>query len=218
MKSKKKSILFFVAIFAVFTVSSVYAQETTFETVCASLATRPITKGDFSQTRKMSATGRSLTSNGTFLFSLDGIIWRTQKPFPSTMIVGMTSVIQETADGRRTVIDASGNQIFTSMATTLSSIFSGNISLLKQNFSVAFSVKGNSWTAELTPLDSTITAVMKSITVSGTSENTSDKKTNSVLTTIVMTEAGGSTITYSLTNLQYPKELTNDERATFATK
>lgn len=221
MKNYNLKILFvFTIVLAVNTIVSqkAFAQapnqaQMTLEKVCASLASRPITKGNFAQERKMSANGRSLKSSGTFLFSLDGIIWRTQKPFPSTMIVGMTQIIQETADGRRTVIDASGNQVFASMANTLTSLFSGSISKLQENFVVNFSASGNNWKAELTPRDSTIAAVMKSITIGGTSS-----ANDAVLSTMMMTEASGDTITYTLTDQQYPKELSNEERSAFAAK
>ena len=36
--------------------------------------------------------------------------------------------------------------------------------------------------------------------------------------TIVMTEASGDTITYTFSNQKYPKELSADEKAVFATK
>ena len=76
-------------------------------------------------------------------------MWKTLKPFPSSLVVGLTSVIQTTPDGKKTVIDASNNQIFTSISTTLSSIFSGNAKKLYENFSVAFSSDGNKWNAVL---------------------------------------------------------------------
>ena len=36
--------------------------------------------------------------------------------------------------------------------------------------------------------------------------------------TIVMTEAGGDTVTYTFSNQKYPKELSADEKAVFAAK
>lgn len=201
-------------ILSVAAASSVFAAGgVTFDTVCAQLAQHPNTTGDFTQVKKISAANRSLKSSGTFIFSLEGIMWKTEKPFPSTLVVGMTSVIQTTPDGKKNVIDASSNQIFTSISTTLSSIFSGDTEKLYSNFNVDFSAAGSEWTAVLTPKDKTITAVMKSLTLGGKSTDSGTE-----FDSIVMTESGGDTITYTFFNQQYPKELSNDEKAGFTAK
>jgi hypothetical protein len=210
----KKRIVNLILILSVAAASSVFAAGSiTFDTVCARLAQHPNTTGDFTQVKKISAANRLLKSSGTFIFSLEGIMWKTEKPFPSTLVVGMTSVIQTTPDGKKTVIDASNNQIFTSISTTLSSIFSGDTDKLYSSFNVNFSVTGSEWTAVLTPRDKTITAVMKSLTLGGKNTDSSTE-----FNSIVMTEAGGDTITYTFFNQQYPKELSNDQKADFTAK
>ncbi|MBP3709564.1 MAG: outer membrane lipoprotein carrier protein LolA [Treponema sp.] len=198
--------LFFLSVMA-------FAQTTTFETVCARLAAHPNTTGDFTQVRRIVKANRSLASSGTFIFSLDGIMWKTLKPFPSSLVVGMTSVIQTTPDGKKTVIDASNNQIFTSISTTLSSVFSGNVQKLYESFSVDFSASANTWKATLTPKDKTVAAVMQSLELGGTTT-----QTGAEFSTIVMTDANGDTTTYTFTNQKYPKELSPEEKAVFAAK
>lgn len=201
-------------ILSVVAASSVFAAGgMTFDTVCARLAQHPNTTGDFTQVKKIAAANRFLKSSGTFIFSLEGIMWKTEKPFPSALVVGMTSVIQTTPDGKKNVIDASSNQIFTSISTTLSSIFSGDTNKLYSNFNVDFSAAGSEWTAVLTPKDKTITAVMKSLTLGGKSTDGGTE-----FDSIVMTESSGDTITYTFFNQQYPKELSNDEKANFTAK
>src|SRR5574344_3031793 len=117
--------------------SSVFADDgLSFDKVCAQLAQHPNTTGNFTQVKTIRKRNRSLKSSGTFIFSLDGIMWKTLKPFASTLVVGKTSVIQTTPDGKKTVIDASNNQIFTSISSTLSSIFSGDTGTLQKNFKV----------------------------------------------------------------------------------
>lgn len=199
---------------AVFFVSvTAFAQTTTFEAVCARLAAHQNTTGNFTQVRKIVKANRSLTSSGTFIFSLDGIMWKTLKPFPSSLVVGMTSVIQITPDGKKTVIDASNNQIFTSISTTLSSVFSGNTKKLYESFAVNFSASGNAWKAVCTPKDKTVAAVMQSLEIGGTTT-----QTDAEFSTIVMTDANGDTTTYTFTNQKYPKELSADEKAVFTAK
>lgn len=191
--------------------SSVFAAGVSLESVCNKLAEHPYTTGDFIQTKTISSTGRSLKSNGNFIFSLEGIMWKTVKPFPSSMIVTTKSVIQVAADGKKSVIDVSDNQIFGSIATTLVGIFSNDVVQLEKTFYVKFNDKGNDiWEIELTPKDSTISAVMKVLTLSGKYSGTSAS-----IESLLMTEASGNTIKYDFTNQKYPKELTADEKANF---
>lgn len=185
----------------------------TFDSVCSSLAKQPIMTGDFTQVKTISAVNRQMKSCGTFIFSLDGIMWKTEKPFPSTMVVGMTTVVQTLANGKQNVIDASSNQIFTSISTTLSSMFSGNAETLKSNFNVAFTSAAGTWKAVLTPKDESVAKILSSLTIGGNST-----QAESDLDFIVMTEANGDSIKYDFSNKKYPKELTADEKAYFIAK
>lgn len=192
---------------------TVSANAETFDSVCKNLSERPNMTGNFSQVKTISAVGRSMKSSGTFIFSLDGIMWKTEKPFPSTMVVGMTSVKQTLANGKETVIDASSNQIFTSISTTLNAMFSGNSEVLQNNFDVDFSFSGSDWKAVLLPKDNMVKKILQSLLISG--KAASDYAD---LNTIVMSEANGDSITYNFTNQKYPKELTADEKAYFSSK
>ena len=205
----KKIILAVISAF--FLIMSINAE--TFESVCKNLSEHPNMIGNFSQVKTISAVNRSMKSSGTFIFSLDGIMWKTQKPFPSTMVVGMTSVKQTLANGKETVIDASSNQIFTSISTTLSAMFSGNSEVLQNNFDVDFTSAGSDWKAVLSPKDSMVKKILVSLSIGGkATENSAD------LNSIIMTEATGDTITYNFTDQKYPKELTDDEKAYFSSK
>lgn len=196
---------------ALFLIGAVNAE--TFDSVCANLSKHPNMTGDFSQVKTITAVNRNMKSFGTFIFSLDGIMWKTEKPFPSTMVVGMTSVVQTLANGKQTVIDASSNQIFTSISTTLSAMFSGNSETLKNNFNVKFSEVGSTWKALLTPKDESVAKILTSLEISG---NCSSSFAD--LNSIVMSEASGDKISYSFTNQKYPKELSADEKAYFTAK
>lgn len=189
------------------------ASAETFESVCSNLAKHPNMTGNFTQVKTIAAVNRQMKSSGTFIFSLDGIMWKTEKPFPSTMVVGMTSVIQTLANGKQNVIDASSNQVFTSISTTLSAMFSGDAETLKSNFNVDFSANGGTWKAVLSPKDESVLKILKSISISGTcSASAAD------LDCIVMLEANGDSIRYDFTDKKYPKELTADEKAYFVAK
>lgn len=194
--------------------TSIFAAGLSLDKVCNELAQHPNTTGDFVQTKTIKSTKRALKSSGNFIFSLDGIMWKTVKPFPSTLAVGRTSVIQTAADGKKTVIDASDNQIFASISSTLVAVFSNDVNELSKSFETKFTDKGNnSWELVLTPKDSTVASVLKNLTLSGTSSNGS-----SSIDSILMTESSENTINYEFSNQKYPQELSADEKANFNAK
>jgi len=212
MKKFGKTLLALVTGF--FISSGLYA--ITIDQVCNQLAAHPITKGDFVQLKTITTAkgSRELKSNGTFLFGVDGIMWNTVKPFPSKMVVTKNKIIQTDAKGNENVIDGTDNPTFASIASTISAVFSNDLSLLKQNFDISFKDNGNgSWEMKLTPKDSTITSVMQYLVVSGTSSSGT-----SSLDSIVMYESSDNKITYNFTNQTYPKELTTDEKALFGAR
>ena len=181
------------------------------ESVCASLAARPNTTGDFIQIKTINANGRQLKSSGKFIISTIGIMWKTEKPFPSSLILTKDSMIQIAANGNKSVMDGKDNQIFANISDTLTSVFSGNSNQLKKNFECNFSgeEKGG-WTLELKPKDSTIASVMERLVLSGALENGA-----AVLGKLEMAETSGNKIIYEFTNQKYPEELSANEKQNF---
>ena len=195
---------------------SLSAEGLTLEGVCKSLASHPNTTGSFTQTKTLQTNGRKLTSTGKFIFCPLGILWQTEKPFPSSLILTEDAMIQIAANGKKSVMSGKDNQIFANISATLSSVFSGNAEELKKNFTCKF--EGDSkgaWKLYLTPKDSTIAAVMKSLVLAGTFEEGS--AAGALLTTLEMTEMSDNTILYEFANQKYPKELSADEKENFVT-
>lgn len=181
------------------------------KSVCDGLSKTPITKGDFTQIKTINAKGRTLKSSGKFIISLEGIMWKTLKPFPSNLIVTENAMIQIAADGKKNVMSASDNQIFQNISKTLRSVFAGDSKELENNFKVAFENKENGlWSVVLTPKDSTIAAVMQTLELSGSSTNT-----QVTLLSLELQETSNNKIRYEFSNQTYPKELTTDEKAFF---
>ncbi|MCR4630676.1 MAG: outer-membrane lipoprotein carrier protein LolA, partial [Treponema sp.] len=152
-----------------------------------------------------------LKSSGKFIISTIGIMWKTEKPFPSSLILTKDSMIQIAANGNKSVMDGKDNQIFANISDTLTSVFSGNSNQLKKNFECNFSgeEKGG-WTLELKPKDSTIASVMERLVLSGTLENDA-----AVLGKLEMAETSGNKIIYEFTNQKYPEELSANEKQNF---
>ena len=195
---------------------SLSAEGLTLEGVCKSLASHPNTTGSFTQTKTLQTNGRKLTSTGKFIFCPLGILWQTEKPFPSSLILTEDAMIQIAANGKKSVMSGKDNQIFANISATLSSVFSGNAEELKKNFNCKFEEGADGgWKLYLTPKDSTIAAVMKSLVLAGTFEE--DSAAGALLTTLEMTEISDNTILYEFANQKYPKELSADEKQNFVT-
>ena len=195
----------------IFITTVLFAQNVhSLDSVCESLASHPNTTGDFTQIKTIQTNGRKLKSTGKFIISPDGILWSTEKPVFSSLILTNTAVVQTAANGKKTVLSGKDNQIFKNISGTLTSVLSGNVTELKKNFNCDFEIDQSSkWTISLEPKDSTIASVMKTLVLSGTYSEFA------VLDSLVMSEASGNTISYEFTNQKYPKELSEDEKQIF---
>ena len=208
-----KKNIFILLVLMIF-ISGLSAQTSlTLETVCKNLAARPNTTGDFTQTKSLQTNGRKLKSNGKFIISNSGILWRTEKPFPSSLILTKDAMVQIAANGTRSVMSGKDNQIFSNISGTLSSVFSGNVNELKKNFICDFSEDGkDGWKVSLTPKDSTIASVMNILVLSGKCDI---KAGTAVLEKLEMAETSGNSILYEFVNQKYPEELSNEEKQNF---
>ena len=205
-KCKRLSVIFFLII--LFSGSfHLTAQNKTLESVCKSLASHPNTSGDFTQIKTLQTNGRKLVSSGKFIFSQQGILWKTEKPFPSSLILTKDAMVQIAANGKKSVMSGKDNQIFANISETLSSVFSGNVEALKKNFECQLIQESDSdWKIFLAPKDSTIASVMKSMVLAGVEAD---------LSSLEMSEMSDNTIRYEFKNQKYPEELSADEKQIF---
>ena len=180
------------------------------EVVCKSLAERPNTTGDFTQIKTINANGRQLKSNGKFIISTEGIMWKTEKPFPSTLILTESAMVQIAANGNKSVMSGKDNQIFTNISETLRSVFSGNVSALKKNFNCQFLQDKGTWKILLEPRDSTIASVMTSLELGGRQNGGA-----AALDYLELNETSSNKTRYEFSNQSYPKELSADEKQNF---
>lgn len=192
--------------------TALVAQTLTLSSVCEGLSKHPNTTGDFTQIKTINANGRQLKSSGKFIISKMGIMWKTQKPFPSSIVITKDKMIQTAADGKQTVMNGSDNQIFKNISDCLSSVFAGNSADLEKNFTTDFKDNANgSWTLVLTPKDSTISSVMQQLEMKGTVSSSVVK-----MDSLEIRETSSNKIKYEFVNQEYPKELTDDEKSNFS--
>ena len=192
-----------------------FSQDISLESVCSDLSKNGITKGDFLQSKTIAKTGKKLSSNGKFIFSTEGILWNTLKPFPSTLVLGADYMVQIGSDGNKKVVDARGNDAFKSVSSTLLAGADGHQSGkekgIHHKFAPSAETSGkNTWTVSLEPKDKTVASVMSSIVLKGKTESG-----NSEITDIVLNEAKGGSVFYAFTNQSHPKELSEDEKSYF---
>lgn len=192
--------------------TALVAQQMTLSSVCAGLSKHPNTTGDFTQIKTINANGRQLKSTGKFIISNQGIMWKTQKPFPSSIVITKDKMIQTAADGKQTVMSGSDNQIFKNISDCLSSVFAGNSADLEKNFITDFTDNGDgSWILILTPKDATISSVMQQLQMKGTVSSSLVK-----MDSLEMSETSSNKIKYEFSNQEYPKELSDDEKTNFS--
>ncbi len=177
---------------------------------CAGMTGGKVMRGNFAQRKEIKSLARKFSGYGTFVVSRDdGIIWNTQKPFPSMMIVTGSKVVQVSSQGKASAIDAGQNPVFAEFAGTIRAVFSGSPEALFARFNVYFlpsSASGGEWKIGLVPKDSVIRSVVASMVLSGSEH----------LDHFSMEEPSGDTVQYDFTAQTFSGGLTDDEQKQFS--
>ncbi len=193
---------------------SAFCASLSLNSVCEDLSSNAVTSGDFTQSKTISTSKgpRELKSFGNFVFCLQGILWNTQKPFPSKMIITSSKITQTNAKGLTNTIEASENPAFSLIAESLTAVFSGNLSVLEENFKIEFlQDSNNSWTINLYPQNEIFAKSVKKIKLSGNLNSLSKAQLNE----IELEENQNSKIKYTFQNQEFKKELSENEKALF---
>lgn len=205
----KKTVFFLFFFFSFFYGFSQNA--TSIEEIYNYLNLNKVTSGDFILEKKSEKLKRPLKSFGKFVFSQEGILWKTEKPFPSVMAITTTYIIQTKIDGSKVVTDGSSNEVFKSVAQTVSSLFSGNINSLENFFLINdFSYQNNEWKVSLKPKDKNIESTLNNVVIGGVFK---EKKASMDFIQIMQNKT--DITTYNLLNQIYKQELNDEELAFF---
>jgi outer membrane lipoprotein-sorting protein len=173
----------------------------------AILSAHPLIKGEFTQKKTLNRLKRSLESGGTFIIDADrGMVWETLRPFPSTMAVGRDYLLQWSPGGRKTRLDARGNETFLQLAETISAVFSGSTEKLLDKFDNYFIEADGTWTVGLVPGEKNLRSFARRIILRG----------DSVIRQITLYEQNGDTIHYELSGHVFPGALDPRETALFS--
>ena len=136
------------------------------------LTNSQLTLGSFKQTRTIKKLNREFVSTGSFAIDRDaGILWDTQKPFASVMLVGDNSIVQwDAARDVKKTMSAKDNPVFAEFSKTIQSVFSGKFDELERNFKIYFEKKGDVFSIGLVPKEKAVANVIGSIVLEGRSE------------------------------------------------
>jgi len=179
--------------------------------VLSSLTSKKVTCGDFILEKTSSKIKRPLKASGKYIFCDTGVVWQTLKPFPSTMTVTKTSLIQVLSDGTKTVTDGNSNEVFKSIAQTLSTLFSGDKEALEKYFTIkSFNSSASEWKLVLLPKDKTISTALKKIELGG-----GFREKNASLDRIAISQSETDLTIYTLFNQSYFQELNNEQKSFF---
>lgn len=184
-----------------------------FQFICSKLSEAKIVKGDFTLAQKSAKTGKTINSSGTYTLSQkDGIIWFTEKPVKSVMVMMDDKIVQEMR-GQKRVMDGKQNETFKGIANVTSAIFTGRYDDIKLKFEIKWTENesgGNIIDVELVPTDKTIAAYLKKVYIKA--QITKDSAEINEFTIIQFNDDEKK---YVLSGQTRPKTLTESEKQYF---
>ena len=162
--------------------------------------------GDFKQTKAVKGSSRTFVSTGRIQIATGyGIVWYTEKPYASMLVVGKNVLIQKIRDGEPTHLDMAENPIYTQIATSLECVFSADFTVMSQMFTTYLSGDSSLWELRLVPKSKSVASFMESIEMKG-----SDR-----FESLTLYETTGDSITYEFSGLEN-RELTDEELAVYS--
>ena len=157
--------------------------------------------GDFRQVKAVKGSSRTFISTGRIQIATGyGIVWYTEKPYASMLVVGKDVLIQKIRDGEPTHLDMAQNPIYTQIATSLECVFSADVSVMSQMFTAYLAGDSSSWELRLVPKSKSVASFMESIEMKG-----SDR-----FESLTLYETTGDSIRYEFSGLEN-RELTDEE-------
>ena len=163
-----KKIFSLVLLSGIFLSTNIFADnKDVFQSVCVKLSEDKIVRGNFSLAQKSAKTGKTINSSGTYTLSQeDGIIWFTEKPVKSAMVMMNDKIIQEMR-GQKKVMDGKQNETFKGIANVISAIFTGRYDEIKAKFEINWKEdsSGKIIDVELIPVDKMIAAYLKKVNI-----------------------------------------------------
>lgn len=138
--------------------------------VRARLVDTPVLRGDFEQVKALRGFKNPLRSRGRFLLARDrGVVWTTQHPFPSTIVLaGKQLSIRQGDDEARPLAGQGGTQAALAANRLLMALLSGRVDGLSEQFTITETLVGTEgWRLLLVPKPGTMAKVFRRIELAG---------------------------------------------------
>ncbi|MGB7800146.1 LolA family protein [Buttiauxella sp.] len=197
-------IILMALLFISFTASAI-----TLDDVQRSFASQPVVRAKFQQERQISGMAQPLHSSGEVLIAKSkGLWWQQQHPFPMTLVLDDSHMVQVMGSQAPQIITADSNPQMFQFNHLLRALFQADRKVLDENFSNVFTDQGNGqWQLVLTPTTTPLDKLFSTITLQG------DKYLNR----IELNDLQGdfTEITFSNHRLD-PRKLTHEEQQRFA--
>jgi len=139
------------------------------EQVQARLYNEPVLRGQFEQTQALKGFSKPLVSKGDFLLARErGVIWATQSPFPSTLVVTRERIVSSNGKGAAQRIDASKEPGLKQVNDIVFALLSGDLKALSGKFDVSGEVPAHGgWKLQLAPRDANLARFLGPVELSG---------------------------------------------------
>jgi hypothetical protein len=118
------------------------------------LASPPVLRGEFEQEKALRGFRNPLRSQGTFLLVREqGIVWRTEEPFPSTVVLTRERVVSRPPDGPvRVELEATDHPGLGTVHALLIALVGGDLEALTAQFDAKADIIGDDgWRLSLVP-------------------------------------------------------------------
>ncbi len=185
-----------------------WAQVSDLTSLQQQLSKNNVLRGDFTQLRHLEMFSQPLSSTGQFTLSkTHGLLWQQEAPFAVNLVLTKDKLRQTFADQEPKTISAQESPMAFYFSHVFLSVFHGDTTALKEQFTLDFSVHNAQWQLVLTPKEPPLNAVFKTIRLSG-QEN---------IDRLILEELRGDNTEIQFSNqTSLPKDLSDAEDAQFS--
>ncbi|MDR0700918.1 MAG: outer membrane lipoprotein carrier protein LolA [Azoarcus sp.] len=136
--------------------------------VRARLAPRPVTQGEFQQTRELARIKKPLVSNGRFLVVRDaGVIWENLAPIVQTMRITKNEILQTGGGAALMRLSSDKEPVVGIISSILFGALAGDFEMLAQSFTCDGKVEGDKWRLVFKPRDATLARLIEALSLAG---------------------------------------------------
>lgn len=173
----------------------------------AMLAKPPIMCGRFDQSKQLAGMKKPLAAEGRFcVVAGKGVLWRTLKPFPSTLRLTRDEIVNYQGDRVAMRLDAKTEPTVRMINNVLFSLLAGDLAQLESLFEVDGTVDASSWSVSLKAREPALAKAIGAIKLDG----------GAYVKNIVMSEASGDRTSIVFSAIQSGEAaMTKEEAALF---